>query len=986
LLDQLLEMDPQARLDWLSQQTDVDAAVVNAVKRLMVVPQARTNAPMFEQPPKISAEKNADDSPFAVGQTMGPYQLDSRIGVGGMGEVWKAFPSNQLLKRAVALKLTKAGVLDTLLLARFSFERDSLARLNHPNIARLYDAGVDNKQPYLALELVEGIPIHEYCRRNRLNLRDRVMLFTQVLDAVQYAHTNLLIHRDIKPSNILVTPEGQVKLVDFGIAKQSIAIDTLEDHETAATELTQVGHLVYTPRYASPEQFRGQRVSTLTDIYSLGVVLYELLTELSPYAGSNTAGPLQIDASQLDRPVTKPSHSSITQSTCDTLGSSKRILKRTLSDGLDSVVLTAMAKEPPRRYPSARAFSDDLVAWSKGEPVRALPPSKWYFFRKFCGRHPLGLSLGGVALSAVLASTLVALIQANKATVAAQKTTQVTQFLIDMLNANSGRRVSALAAQANRQTTAEQLLGNAINKLKTNTALASDTQANLLGVVGDLTHELQMNDQAIELREKRIVLLTNPEEKTDALLNLSDTLFQAGKTKENDAVLKRARELFGTDLASNLTAKQTLLAAQLQMREGRQLDLSGKYAESTPLLMQASQKLKSLEPPHSDWIEAQRTYLEGLRLNDPKACLDGFEIFISELEQKYGVNSPVLIPNLRSYAANLGRLYEVERAKKVFAKLDAIHAANPNFDAAGALISLSDQAVILRNWGEVVLSNQLIERSLKGFEQLGLQDHPVEPSAVKLSYAASSLSEWDLPNADKNLKQLDHVWRTLSSRPPSLATVLEQLSVSAGYQEDWGGARRYLVEARELREKSLGPTHPTILINDARRVFLEALAGNSEDSFRRYELVFNTPVPASGGLPAFLIGEAKIAALHALVILRLWSRVISDTQQLVDQPLKTPLEKLRRLSAYRYRIVAFTQTRNYALAKIEADKAQVLLTELGGNVTQPERTLLALAQWRLASASGSDAKRSEQMKMQFQLERSKLRSESSVLKQMLALP
>ncbi len=985
LLDQILEMDPQAGQAWLSQQTNVDIAVSAAVRQLMAVSQVNKADPLFEEPPKITGQTNRSDSPFAKGQTIGPYSLESRIGVGGMGEVWKALPSNQLLKRAVALKLTKAGVLDTLLLERFSFERDSLARLNHPNIARLYDAGSDNKQPYLALELVEGIPINLYCQKNKLNLRDRVMLFTQVLDAVQYAHTNLLIHRDIKPSNIMVTAEGQVKLVDFGIAKQSVALDSLNHPTIDATEFTQVGQRVYTPRYASPEQFRGERVSTLTDVYSLGVVLYELLTDLSPYVAGQTKTdektPFVIDVTQFDKPVTKPSQSAMTQQFCDTLSASKRVVTRMLSDGLDGVVLTAMAKEPQRRYSSARAFSDDLVAWSKGEPVRALPPTKWYFFRKFCVRHPLGLGLGSLAITAVLSSALIASVQANKATQAAQKTGQVTQFLIDMLNVNSGRRVSSLAAQANRQTTAEQLLIAAAKKLKLDSALPADMQANLLGVVGDLTHELQMNDQAIDLREKQIALLNSTADKVSALLNLSDTLFQAGKTKENDATLKRARELVGVNPAPD----QALVASRLQMREGRQFDLAGKFAESTPLLLQAAQKLKSFEPPHLDWIEAQRTYIEGLRLSDPKACISNFETFISELEQRFGANSVELIPNLRAFAATLARQYETDRAKQIFAKLDAIHLANPNYDPAGALISLSEQAVMLRNLGEFALSTPLLERSLKGFDQLGLQDHPVEPASVRLAFASALMTEWDFQNAEKNLKQLDHIWRDVSSRPPSLATVLEVRALGSAALQDWENGRRYFAEARQLREKSLGPGHPTVLINDARSIFLEALAGNSQESLRRYEVVFNTPIPASGGLPAMLVADAKASALPALVAMQLWPRVISDTQQLIALPTKTPIEKLRRLAVHRQRTIAFTQLKDFASAQVSADQASQLLGELGANVSTPERVLVALSKWQLAKASSNDLKLREQLKMQFEQERSQLKGESVVLKKMLEL-
>ncbi len=939
LLDQVLELPEQDRAAWLAQQP-IDEKTRSLLIQLLLSDQESSQLP--EIMPQI-VDLKAIDSPFSAEQKIGQYTLHSRIGVGGMGEVWRALPSDGLLKRAVALKLTRAGLLDDQLLARFSFERDSLAQLNHPNIARLYDAGYEGTQPFMAIELVDGIPITQHCHEKKLDLKQRITLFVQVIDAIQYAHNNLLIHRDIKPSNILVTNEGQVKLIDFGIAKRSAGqhARAAADGNNATEQQTQFNNPMYTPLYASPEQVLGQPINTSTDIYSLGVVLYVLLTGTPPFAKTNQSAEI--------KSATRPSATVISDEFSETLQLSAKALKRSLADGLDSVLLTAIAQEPSKRYTTARLFSDDLHAWLDGKPVTAVPPSRWYYFRKFALRHPLGMSLGTIAICAVSGAAVVAQIQATKAKAEAQKASQVTQFLTEMLTANSGRSVSTLGAQANRAATAEQLLNAAIEKIQKKSNLSVDLQQNLLGVVGDLTHELQMNDQAIQLREQRVGLLTGAADKAGELLRLSDTLFQAGKSKEVDPVLKRSRELIET-LPSE---QQTRLLARLQMREGRQLDLRTQFKESVPLLQQAATVLGSFNPPDPDWLEAQKTYLDGLITLDPKTGLDGYEKLVKDLAARHGGQSVELLSVLSAQASHLARLTKFEAAQLVFDQVNAIYASNPAYDPAGAVLNLGAFSVMLRNSGQVKFSNQLLEKSLKEFERLGLQNHPVEPTATRLTYSSSLISQWKFSEAKTQLERVQHVWRNVASRPPSLATALELQARSEMLLDNTVSARDLLNKAKSLREQSLGANHPTLLINESVAIQNEAIAGNEEQAITRYLALQKLPVPASGGAAAFYLGEAKQLSLAALVALKRWEMLVTDSQPIVDKAPPYTLAKLRHFTILSHRLLAFTELKNTVSANQTLEKLQTLAAELGENLPPPNHAIVLVSKIKLSRLNGA---------------------------------
>lgn len=344
LLDEALQLPVEARAAWLDALgPEYDA--VKARLRGLLARAAETEAPELHTLPKLNERERLSQMPACVrspGTRVGRYRLQRRIGIGGMGVVWLASEQLASGERLVALKFAHLRPDRTDLHARLARERAALAALQHPNIARLYDAGVaeDDERLYLVLEYIEGLPLDQYCVERQANIARRLALFVQVADAMVHAHERRIVHRDLKPANVLVTAEGETKLLDFGVAK-------LLGEEGSQLQLSRMTGMPLTPEYASPEQVAGKDVGFSSDIYSLGVMLYELLTGVRPYAcdrGSNRA----LREAILDRRPEAPSQ---------VVGDGRAVLLR---GELDALVLRALGKRPEDRFASMREFAEQI--------------------------------------------------------------------------------------------------------------------------------------------------------------------------------------------------------------------------------------------------------------------------------------------------------------------------------------------------------------------------------------------------------------------------------------------------------------------------------------------------------------------------------------------------------------------------------------------------------------------------------------------------
>ena len=400
-----LELDPTQRTEFVRQRCGGDDELRHEVESLLSCPDGADS--ILENPPAPNLFPPAEES--MVGRRIGAYRIIREIGQGGMGVVYLAARDDREFVRQVAIKMVKAGGNHSEILRRFRNERQTLAGLDHPNIVKLLDGGTTEEGwPYLVMEYVEGLPIDKFCDERHLTLPDRLDLFRLVCSAVHYAHRHHVIHRDLKPRNILITSDGVPRLLDFGIAKV-LAPELVPDHASTIGDWRPM-----TPEYASPEQMKGQPIASAADVYSLGVLLYELLSGSRPYETSFTSW-AEIERAVCEQIPTEPSaavkkseHSGSTEGVSQRIGRSRKTsvdgLVRALKGDLDTIVMMALRKEPQRRYASAEELSYDIERYLSGLPVKARRATLFYRSNKFLRRHQEAATV--VAVTVVLFSAL----------------------------------------------------------------------------------------------------------------------------------------------------------------------------------------------------------------------------------------------------------------------------------------------------------------------------------------------------------------------------------------------------------------------------------------------------------------------------------------------------------------------------------------------------------------------------------------------------
>jgi serine/threonine-protein kinase len=485
LFDQALEQTSELRAEWISSATVGDPALKAEVESLLAALEEERDR--FERHPLPLGDLGPELDPPGptVGARVGPYRLVRQVGEGGMGVVFEAYRDDDHYRKRVAIKTIARSRDRDLILRRFRYERQILARLEHRNIAVLLDGGIaESGQPYFAMEYIEGQPIDRYCDAARLGLRQRLQLFRQVCAAVAYAHQNLVVHRDLKPTNILVTADGTVKLLDFGIAKL-----LREDDGSDGEGLTQPGVTPLTTAYASPEQLRGEAVTTASDVFSLGLVLFKLLAGRHPFA-ADLPGQAELRRRICETNPVLPSLSVTEQSAPGTDAGGTRRLQRALQGDLDSIVLMALRKEQARRYRSVEQLSEDILRYLAGLPVSAQPDSAGYRLRKLLRRNRpavAGAAAAVLILITGLAGTLwqagLARQERDRARLEAVKATRVTDFVQGMLG-------SADPRARGRDITIAEALADAERKAEAELAGEPEILAAVLSTIGRTYHGL----------------------------------------------------------------------------------------------------------------------------------------------------------------------------------------------------------------------------------------------------------------------------------------------------------------------------------------------------------------------------------------------------------------------------------------------------------------------------------------------------------------
>src|SRR5216684_5823840 len=549
--------------------------------------------------------------------SFGPYRLLQRLGEGGMGEVWLAEQSKPVQRR-VALKLIKAGMDTREVVARFESERQALALMNHPAIAKVFDAGsTPEGRPYFVMEYVAGIPITAYCDKHRMTTRQRMELFMQVCEGVQHAHQKAIIHRDLKPSNILVSEvdgKPMPRIIDFGLAKAT------SQRLTDESMYTRVGAILGTLEYMSPEQAdsAGEDIDTRTDVYSLGVVLYQLLVGALPLDLKKLAYDEMLRLLR-DKDVPKPSSRILAQDgdsaiTAKNRGTDAPSLTRQLRGDPDAVVLKALEKDRKRRYGSPSELAADLGRYLRNEPVSAHTPSAAYRTRKYIRRHRLGVAVA-MGLIAMLAAFAVAQrvqlqrtrLERDRANRERDRATRITDFMTGMF------KVSDPSEQRGNSVTAREILDKASKNIETGMAKDPDAQAQMMQVMGTVYDSLGLFSRAKDLEQqsldiRRRVLGPEHPDTLNSMSDLADALNHDGHYAEavklNRETLEIRRHVLGPENPDTLNSMDNL---------GDALWADGHYAEAEKVDRETLDlRRRVLGPEHPDTINS---------MNNLEVCL-----------------------------------------------------------------------------------------------------------------------------------------------------------------------------------------------------------------------------------------------------------------------------------------------------------------------------------------------------------------------------
>jgi serine/threonine protein kinase len=568
----VLEREPGEREDFLRQACDGDDSLHREILSLL---SSFDGAGTFlEDCP--AADLLSAQSRAMAGRRIGAYRIIREIGHGGMAVVYLGERDDQNYRKLVAIKMVKPGIGSEQVLQRFRNERQTLAALDHSNIVKLLDGGSsEDGSPYLIMEYVEGLPIDQYCDQNHLSIADRLRLFRSVCAAVQYAHQSLVIHRDLKPGNILITKEGLPRLLDFGIAK-------LLNPECLQTPLvTRMDGRPMTPEYASPEQVRGDPVTSATDIYSLGVLLYEILTGDLPYQVAESSW-REIERLVCESEPARPSTRVGTdrerlKTTAEMRRAEPNQLVRSLRGDLDWIAMKALEKEPSRRYATASEFSADIGRYLSHEPVLARPPSAAYRAGKYVRRHPVGVTVAAGLVLLLVSFAGVQAFQLRRITRERDRANRVTEFMEAMF------KVSDPSEARGNSITAREVLDKESKDIDTGLSHDPELQAQMMHVMGDVYRNLGLFPRAQILFQRSADIrrkVLGPEN-ADTLRSIDDLawiLNQEGHSADAEKLQRETvdgrRRVFGTQNLDTLKSMSNLAWT---------LDREGHYVEAERL-------------------------------------------------------------------------------------------------------------------------------------------------------------------------------------------------------------------------------------------------------------------------------------------------------------------------------------------------------------------------------------------------------------------
>ncbi len=801
----------------------------------------------------------------AVGQRLGPYRVERKLGEGGMASVYLAVRADEEYRQQVAIKIFGYGADRSDLLHRFRAERQILASLDHPNIARLLDGGTtEDGLPYLVMEYIDGVPIDRFCEQSGLGIDARIDLFREVCAAVQYAHQNLVVHRDIKPSNILVTADGRPHLLDFGIAK------LLEGSNLTEAAATLTGQRLMTPHYASPEQVAGRPVTTSTDVYALGVLLYVLLTGRLPYRleGDRIGAVEQAVLEQEpERPSTAISSLFPGDDGLGTTTARDRRLARWLAGDLDNIVLMALRKEPQRRYASVELLSEDLRRYREGLTVRARPATLEYRVAKFVSRHRLGVGLAAGFFLLVLVLAVVMTVQAVR--LARQrdeirrerdKAVEVARLLEEVFS-----KADPSEARG-EEVTAREVLDKGASRVMAEMKGQPEVQAALAATMGKAYQGLGLNDSARPLLERSLALrrrLFGEEhpavaESLEALGNLVQI---QGDLDRAEALqrqgLRIRRKLLGNDdpavalslngLATVLTAKAQYDEAERLLREALAINRRH-YGNEHQEVATDLGNLGYVVKLKGDLVAAEALYKETLRV----------------LRKLFGNTHPMIATQLNNLAVLQAERGDLVGAEKSYRESLAIAHRLYGEEHSEIALQLNNLAVVLtlRNGpGDSEEAERLLRQSLAMRRKLLGPEH--EQVAMAVNNLARVLEDrGDLAAARPLYEEALRISRkAFGDKHPRVASQLVNLANLLAAQGDRAAAEPLARQALAIRREVLGEKHPDVgasLVGLGTLRLARGAPAEAEPLLRQGLEILRAVLPA--GHPRIAEGESQLGA------------------------------------------------------------------------------------------------------------------------------
>jgi serine/threonine protein kinase/tetratricopeptide (TPR) repeat protein len=824
-MDRLLQQAPPERDASLGALADSRPDLHPLVISLLDA-EARASSSSFLDPPPA-----ASGAAVQAGVQLGPYRILSQIGSGGMGEVWLARRDDGLYDGEVAIKTLHPYFAGGALRERFLHEARLLGRLTHANIARLLDAGISaGGNVYLVLEYVHGVAIDAWCDERLLGVAARLRLFMEVCAAVAHAHSNLIVHRDIKPSNILVTDDGRVKLLDFGVAKLVEA-----DAHGGSSDLTRLTGRMFTPEYAAPEQILGQSITTATDVYALGVLLHVLLSGTRPYGASSNS--VEVERAVIhDEPV--PASRFVASVDAERIASARSTtpqrLKRELAGDVDNIIWRALHKDPAERYGSVLALHDDLQRHLANQPILAQPESAGARARKFVRRHRAAAIAAALVIAAVTTGLVGVVWQAQVARNEARKATAIRDFLVGIFERNSIAHPDGARA---RETTAAELLAQSAKEIRGTLHDAPEVRTELLGVMSQLYASLDMQSDAIalltdKLASQRAAHGAASIEVARTLSDLAYSYIQIGDYPAAERSANEALQIFAK-LGDTTTLEHGIAYANLAQAAYRQ----GKTSDgSMRRNFEAALQIISAHHPQSRWHVEM--YLSLSRVANIESAheeaLSNARKALALIETKTVQADGMILGAVHQTIGNgshwLNRHADAEEHMRK-ALLAYEQAGGPEHPFA--IDGKRELGVFLTWTGKRDEAKRLLGEALASQERAKGSDDPELTTYARMDYGNVLLLRGELEAAEPHLQRAVAIWRTAGAPINRLQLYLARLHMEQGLVDQ---AASDLENAEEGAIKTWGDhswSHGTALVRVADLRFAQGRLAEAQELYAR---------------------------------------------------------------------------------------------------------------------------------------------------------